>query len=158
MVGDDGATVHFGASAHHRQHTADRQDTQVGGRILTFHVVSLPRVAVEPSGGGHALGVVAHGTAAHREDEIDIILASEFATLVEFLHRRVRHHAGILHDGLASFFQDGHNLIVKTCELDGSSAIRQHDGPAVASQFLFQEFQTVLAEMQASGVFVCEIS
>ena len=101
MVGDDGAAVHLGASAHHRQHATDRQDAQTGSRVLASEVIGFPRIAVEPRGSGHALGIVAHGAAAHREDEIDVVLAGEFATLIEFLHRRVRHHAAILDNRLA---------------------------------------------------------
>ena len=158
VVGDDGTAVHLRAGAHHRQHATDGQDTQIGGRIITFHVIGLPRVSVEPCGGSHALGIVTHGAATDREDEIDIVLASEFAAFVKLLHRRIRHHAGILHDGFAGLVQDGQHRVVKSSALDGSAAIGEHDCLAVAGQFLFQEFQAVLAEMQASRVLVCEIS
>ena len=130
VVGDDAAAVHLAAGAHHGQHRAHGHN--LAARPALVDVVFLPRVFLAPGRGADALGIVDGAAAADGQDEVYIVVPHQLATLIEFLHRGVGHHAGVLDNRFSGLFQGRHDGVVHAVLLDGTAAVTQHDSGAVA--------------------------
>ena len=94
---------------------------------MSFEPVLFPVVALEIHRRCYSFGVVAHATAAECQDPIDLIIPRDTHALMQFLERRVGHHAQVFNDGLAAVTQDSDYLIVDAVAFDATaSVVEQH--------------------------------
>ena len=99
-----------------------------------LRVLHFPDVLVQLCLCGDDLAAVGDAAAAHGEDQVYMVLPRQLRALLHLGIGGVGHDAGKLHDALAHSVQDTHDLIVHAVALDGTAAIRQHDGLAVVFQ------------------------
>ena len=152
VIRDDGTTVHLRTSPDHSQNASDRNDLAV--RFLEADVVFLPWIIVTVHGYGDRLGVVAAGSAADRQQQIDVIVPGNLHALTEFVHGRVRHDASVLYDILAAGGKHLHDLIVDAILFDGTAAVDQlYVGP-VFIEFPCQFLQSVLTKVEFRWITV----
>ena len=156
VVGDDGASVHLAARAHHGQHAP--HGDELAGRLLETDEIFLPGVLAAIRRDGHRLRVVAHRAAAHGKDEIRLARTRALASLVQLLHGGVGHDARVLGDVLAALAEDGGHLVVDAVALDGAAAVDQHHVLAVLSELALEPVQCVLSEIEFGGVAISEIT
>ena len=155
-VGDHRPAVHLRPGAHHGEHAAHGENPVVH-RLLPKKIF-FPGVLSAPGGDGHRLGVVAHRTAAHSQDQVRAALPGQPAALGELVCRGVGHHPWVLHDLLAAGADNVHNLVIDAVSFDGPAAIDQQHGLAPGFQLPAQIIQGVLAEIQPGGVGIGEIT
>ena len=156
VVGDDRAAVHLRPRTHHGEHAPHGDELVV--RVLHPQVVLFPGVLIAPGGDGDRLGIVAAGAAAHRQQQVHVVLPGDLAALVELFHRGVGHDAGVLEDLLAGGLQDGHHLVIDAVFLDGPAAVDQLDLGPVVGQLPRQGVHGVGAEVEFGGVAVGEVA
>ena len=130
-VGDDGAGIHFGASAGHGEDASDGRYLLVGVGLVPLQPVLVPEVAFAEGGCRDGFGVVAYAAAAESEDEVDVVAARDADSFAQLLECGVAHHAGVFDDGLASLAEDGSDLVVDAVALDTAAAVVEHDSGSV---------------------------
>ena len=156
VVGDDGAAVHLGAGARHRQDAADRDDGAVG--LLKADIVFVPRIVIAVDGDRYRLGVVAAGAAADRQQKIDVILSRKLYALAQLINGRVGHHARVLDDGFAVILEDLGHRVIDAVLLDRAAAVDQLYGLAVFGKLVVQILQRILSEIELCRVVITEIA
>ena len=155
-VRDDAAGVHLGPGAHHGQHTAQGDDG--AGRLLKADEILLPGVLLAVDGGGHGLGVVADGPAAHGQQKVGPVPAADLHALQDLGQGGVGHDAGNFRHVLAAILQDGGHLVIDAVLLDGPAAVDQDDIGAVFGQLVPQRRDGAAAEIELGGVIIGEVS
>ena len=155
-IGDDAAAVHLAAGAHHGEHGAHGDGLAVGA--LLAHPVFLPGVFVAIGRGRDAFGIVDGGTAAHGEDEVDVVVAHQPGTMEDFLVGGVGHHAGVFDDGLAGGFKCRHDSVVDAVFLNRAAAVAEHHRRPVVLQFLNKIAHRILTEIQFGGIVKFKIA
>ena len=107
----------------------------------------VPVVAIVEYRCGHSLRVVADAAATKCQNQINIILSSNFNSLMQFLQRRVAHYAWVLHDGLASLFQDGHHLVIDAVAFHTAAAVVQQHNWTKIIQFVLEIVQRLITKI-----------
>ena len=146
-VGNHAAAVHLAAGAHHGEHGAHGYG--LAGGVFLVHPVFLPRVLLAVGAGADGLGVVDGGTAADSQYEVHFVVTNPLAPFEHFLIGGVGHHAGVLHNSLASLFQGGDDSVVDAVFLDAATTVAQHHHGAEGLQLLYKIVHCILAEVQA---------
>lgn len=156
VVGDDGAGVHLRAGAAHGEDVAHGDDPAVG--TLHLEVELLPRVAVVPGAHRDALRVVDDRAAAHREDEVHVVLARNPAAFVELLDGGVAHDARILKHVLPRGGENGDDLVIEAGSFDGPAAVGEHDVGAKAFELLPELVEGIWPKVDADRVVVGKVA
>ena len=156
VAGDHGAGVHLRAGAAHGQHVAHGDDP--AGRLLHAQVQVLPGVPLGPRGHRDALGVVDGGAAAHRQDQVDVVLARDPRALAQLVGGGVGHDAGDLEHGLAGGLERCDDPVIEAAPLDRPAAIGQEDLGAVPRELAGELVERVGPKVDAAGVVVGEVS
>ena len=131
LVRNHCARVHLGASAEHRHDRAQRNELAGEGVLDHFHV---PDVLVQLRLRGDDLAAIGHRTAAHGENQIDVMLPRQLRALLHLDIGGVRHDAGELDHIFALCIQNAHHFVIHAVFLDGAAAIRQHHRWAILLQ------------------------
>ena len=155
-VGDDRAGVHLRARAHHGQHAADGD--YLAGRLLETQIVLLPGILVAVHGHGDRLGVVAHRSAAHGEQQIRFMRSSDRDALVHLVAGGIGHDARYLPDILARGAQTAHDLVVDAVLFDGPAAVDEHDILPVLLKFGSEGRYRPFPEKELCGIAISEIT
>ena len=155
-IGDDAAAVHLAAGAHHGEHGTHGDGLAVGA--LLAHPVFLPGVFLAVGRGRDTLGIVDSGAAAHCEDEVDVVVAHQAATLEDLLVGGVGHHAGVFDDGLACGFKCRDDSVVDAVFLNRAAAVAEHHRRPVVFQLLDEMAHGVFAEIQFGGIVKFKIA
>ena len=148
VICNNRSAIHFGTCAHHCQHRTNGNELLPGQRIVLFQIKPVPGIAVIVCGCADSLGVVNGRASAHGKNEINIILAHKFHTLIEFFHRRIGHNTAVFDNFLSLLLQDFHNLIVNAIAFDAASAITEHYGGTLVFQLIGKEFQRIIAKIK----------
>ena len=77
---------------------------------------------------------------------------------MQFLQRRVAHHARVLDDGFSRLVEDGHHLVVDAVALHAAAAVVQEYDGAVVLQFVLEEIQRLITKIQFGGIVVRKVS
>ena len=145
------ARVHLGASAEHRHDRAQRNELAGEGVLNHFHV---PDVLVQLRLRGDDLAAIGHRTAAHGENQIDVVLPRQLRALLHLFIGGIGHDAGKLDHILALRVQDAHYFVIHAVFLDRTAAVSQHHRGTVLFQQAAQIFlHAAFAEIHLRFVF-----
>ena len=156
VIRNDSACIHLRTCPRHRQNTSDRDDLTT--RFFKTDVILFPRIIVTMYRHRYRLCIVAAGTAADCQQEIRLILLCDPDAIPQLFDCRIRHHAAVLHHGLAVCFQDLHHSVIDAVLLDRTAAIDQLNGFAVFGQFVVEVLQRIVSKIQFCCVEIAKIS
>ena len=156
LVGDDRAAVHFAASS------GGGDDDAQGKRLKVDDAGAGPEVRPDiplvDRRQRDGLAAVHDATAAHAEDQVDLIFTGQPRSLQNLLVGGVGHDAGKLGDILPGFAEAFHHLVIDAVLLDGASAIAEQDIFSVVLGKAAEIFpDAALAEKGLGGIFKDEV-